>query len=174
MRRLTAIALAAGLLSASAVLAKPAKNDTVYIRVRNTPVQKEPKTTGAVLVRLQPRDTVKWLEQSKENPRFHKVETSAGKIGYVWYQNLSTTEPKPEVVIESGKAKNVDAQAFASYGAAARGLRDGPRNVSKRQDKKKTAEQFVVVEKVAEKVAKDSRRMKQHVSSAGLAAGGTP
>lgn len=169
MKPLSAIAAAAVLLAAGAAWAlKP--GDTVYVRARNTPLQSKPSTTSKPAApALQPGAKLQWLEQAKDAPRFHKVRTAKGATGYVWYQNLSTTPPRTELVVESGKAKNVDAQAFASYGAAARGVASGPRKVSGRLDKETTAKQFAVLEEVARQVKKTDAAPKAHV-----AAGGTP
>ena len=138
------------LLFATSASAALKAGDTVYVRARDTKVLKAPGSTAQV-AQLQPGDSLTWKGQSKKDPHYHEVATENGKTGVVWYQNLSTTPPKGEVVVEGGgNGKKVSAQAFASYGAAARGLTPATKNVAqKKADVAEIAKKLEAAETIA-------------------------
>lgn len=119
MKRVLGVIAAIALLSASAAWAV-AKGGTLYIKAKDVKLLKEPKT-GAATVTPKPLDVgaeVKWLGPSDKDKTFHEVEVG-GKKGFVLMSNLSPSKPVAEV--ESG-GKSMSAQAFASSGAATKGL----------------------------------------------------
>ena len=91
--------------------------DRVYVRGRDVSILQSTATNAATLVKLQPGDAVVWRGADKKKPTWHRVET-AGKSGFVYFANLSTTPPASELLTSPAGAKKVDAQAFASSGAA--------------------------------------------------------
>ena len=117
-RGIRALAVMA-LLSAGGAFAIT-KGGTLYIKAKDVKLLKEPKV-GSAAVNPKVLDVgseVKWVGASDKDKTFHEVEVS-GKKGFVLLTNLGTTKPLIEVA-EGGKP--MSAQAFASSGAATKGL----------------------------------------------------
>lgn len=114
---------ALGLITATALLtAAPAfaiaKGDKLFIKSKGVKLLKDAKPGAAsVGAELKVGASVEWQEVGKDKA-FQKVKAD-GKEGYVLTSNLSKNEPAAEV-LEGGKS--VDAQGFASSGAATKGL----------------------------------------------------
>jgi len=113
-----AVVLAAGVAWALA------PGDRVYVRGRNVALLQTTASNAATLAKLQPGDAVVWRGADKKKPTWHHVDT-AGKSGFIYFANLSTTPPAPELLTSPSGAKKVDAQAFASSGAAGKALTEG-------------------------------------------------
>lgn len=127
--------------------------DTIYVRARGTDLYRDTNRTK-MGVTHQPGDRLIWLRQDPANPRYHEVKNEKGQKGYVWFQAVSITPPRGEVVIKMDKAAKIDAQAFASHGAAARGLTAEAKAAAEKKKTKGTAEQL----ELAESIAKNQRR----------------
>lgn len=122
MRKTSRLAVALGLL-AGAGLAFAGVGEVLYVKARDTRFQKEPTPTSALVAgrpTLQPGDKVEWQGRDGKDPKWHKVKAGALE-GYVFQSNLSKSPPSTELDSRNG-GKAVDAQAFASSGAAIRGL----------------------------------------------------
>src|SRR5215813_13914901 len=98
--------------------------DRVFIRGRDVAVLQSTAPTASTLLKLQPGDAVVWRGADQKKPTWHRVEAQ-GKTGYVYYANLSVTPPAAELLSSPQGARKVDAQAFASSGAAGKALFDG-------------------------------------------------
>ena len=133
MRR-AGMALALLLLGGSA-LALTA-GDKVFIRGRNVAVLKTASPTAATLLKLQPGDAVVWRGADKSKPSWHHVEAQ-GKSGFVYFANLTDKPPATELVISPQGASKLDAQAFASSGAAAKGVAPLAEAYARQPDKNK-------------------------------------
>lgn len=110
--------------------------DRVFVRGRDVAVLQSTATTSSTLVKLQPGDAVVWRGADKAKPTWHKVEAQ-GKTGYVYYANLSVTPPATELVSSPQGARKVDAQAFASSGAAGKALTEGAIRYGNQDEKNK-------------------------------------
>ena len=64
------------------------------------------------------------------------METN-GKNGFVYFANLSVTPPASELLTSPAGAKKVDAQAFASSGAAGTALTEGAIRYGNQDEKNK-------------------------------------
>ena len=126
---LVALAGAAGAFALSA-------GDTVYVRARDTQVLKKASPTADTVLKLQPGDAVLWRGADKEQPKWHRVEVH-GQVGFVWFSNLSTTPPDKELLTSPQGASKVDAQAFASSGAAGKALTEGAIRYGDQDEKNK-------------------------------------
>lgn len=91
----------------------------LYIRNRETPLQKQPSLGSAVLTRIPAGATVTWLGAATPKKDFDKVRFGSQE-GFVPHASLTTRKPSAEVSKTDGKP--ISAQAFASSGAATRGL----------------------------------------------------
>ncbi|MBX7113112.1 MAG: SH3 domain-containing protein [Myxococcaceae bacterium] len=91
----------------------------LYIRNRETPLQKQPTLSSPVLTRIPAGATVTWLGAGTPKKDFDKVRFGTQE-GFVPHASLSTRPPSAEVSKTDGKP--ITAQAFASSGAATRGL----------------------------------------------------
>lgn len=98
--------------------------DRVFVRGRDVAVLQSTAANAPTLARLQPGDAVVWHGADRKKPTWHKVE-ARGKSGFVYFANLSATPPASELLTSPEGAKKVDAQAFASSGAAGKALTDG-------------------------------------------------
>ena len=107
------------LLSASAFAA----DKTLYIRSKDTKIFSKADLKGAPVATLQPGDEVTWKGADPKVKTSHKVVTKASKEGFTVQANLTTQKPTGErLAADDGKA--IDAQAFASSGAATKALSD--------------------------------------------------
>ncbi|HTS81953.1 MAG TPA: SH3 domain-containing protein [Myxococcaceae bacterium] len=113
-----------------------APGDRVFIRGRDVAVLQSTASDAATLAKLQPGDAVIWRGADKKKPTWHRVETK-GKAGFVYFANLSTTPPASELLTSPDGAKKVDAQAFASSGAAGKALTDGAIRYGNQDEKNK-------------------------------------
>jgi hypothetical protein len=110
--------------------------DRVFIRGRDVAVLQSTASTASTLFKLQPGDTVVWRGADPKKPTWHKVETQ-GKAGFVYYANLSVTPPNAELLSSPQGARKVDAQAFASSGAAGKALTEGAVRYGNQDEKNK-------------------------------------
>ncbi len=107
------------LLSASAFAA----DKTLYIRSKDTKLFSKSDLKGAPVATLQPGDAVVWKGADPKNKVAHKVVTKANKEGFTVQANLTTQKPTGET-LKADDGKAIDAQAFASSGAATKALSD--------------------------------------------------
>jgi len=110
--------------------------DRVYIRGRDVAVLQSTAPTAPTLLKLQPGDLVTWRGADPKKPSWHKVEAQ-GKTGFVYYANLSVTAPNAELLSSPQGARKVDAQAFASSGAAGKALTEGAVRYGNQDEKNK-------------------------------------
>ncbi|HSP18310.1 MAG TPA: SH3 domain-containing protein [Myxococcaceae bacterium] len=101
-----------------------APGDRAYIRGRDVAVLQSTTPGAATVVKLQPGDTVIWRGADRAKPSWHRVD-ARGKSGVVYFANLSATPPGSELVNTPAGVKKLDAQAFASSGAAGKALTEG-------------------------------------------------
>jgi len=101
-----------------------APGDRVFVRGRDVAVLQSTATNAPTLAKLEPGDAVVWRGADKKKPTWHRVE-ARGKSGFVYFANLSVTPPASELLTSPEGAKKVDAQAFASSGAAGKALTEG-------------------------------------------------
>lgn len=120
--RQAAVVVALVLLAGAAWALVP--GDRVYIRGRDVAVLQSTTTGAATVVKLQPGDAVVWRGADKKKPSWHHVDAK-GKSGVVYFANLSPTPPESELVTTPAGVKKLDAQAFASSGAAGKALTEG-------------------------------------------------
>ena len=117
MKRMTSLITAVALLTAGQAFAI-AKGDKLFIKSKGVKLLKDAKAgAAAVGAELKVGAAVEWQEAGKDKA-FQKVKID-GKEGFVLTTNLSKNAPAAEVM-EGGKS--VDAQAFASSGAATKAL----------------------------------------------------
>jgi hypothetical protein len=99
-----------------------APGGTLYIKTDKTKLLPKADATakadGAPLLKI--GEAVKWKGADPGNKQFHQIEVN-GKTGYVLQQNLSASAPSPEFLAKD-KGQAIDAQAFASSGAATKAL----------------------------------------------------
>ena len=110
--------------------------DRVFVRGRDVAVLQSTTPTSSTLIKLQPGDAVVWRGADRQKPTWHKVEAQ-GKTGFVYYANLSVTPPASELVSSPQGARKVDAQAFASSGAAGKALTEGAIRYGNQDEKNK-------------------------------------
>jgi hypothetical protein len=115
-----------------------APGDRVFVRGRDVAVLQSTAASAVTLAKLQPGDAVVWRGADKKKPTWHKVEAN-GKSGFVYFANLSTTPPASELLTSPEGAKKVDAQAFASSGAAGKALTEGAIRYGNQEEKNKGA-----------------------------------
>ncbi len=113
-----------------------APGDRVYVRGRDVAVLQSTATRAATLAKLQPGDAVVWRGADKKKPTWHRVEAQ-GKTGFVYFANLSVTPPAPELLTSPEGNRKVDAQAFASSGAAGKALTEGAIRYGNQDEKNK-------------------------------------
>jgi hypothetical protein len=112
------------------------QGDRVYVRGRDVAVLQSTAPTASTLLKLQPGDSVVWRGADSKKPTWHKVEAK-GKTGFVYYANLSPTPPATELLSSPQGARKVDAQAFASSGAAGKALTEGAIRYGNQDEKNK-------------------------------------
>ena len=132
--RQAAFVLATVLAAGTAWALNP--GDRVYVRGRDVAVLQSTAANAVTLAKLQPGDAVVWRGADKKKPTWHRVETN-GKNGFVYFANLSTTPPASELLTSPQGAKKVDAQAFASSGAAGKALTEGAIRYGNQDEKNK-------------------------------------
>ena len=132
--RQAAVVLALVLVAGAAWALAP--GDRVYVRGRDVAILQSTATGAATLAKLQPGDAVVWKGADKKKPTWHRVDAK-GKVGFVYFANLSTTPPASELLTSPQGAKKVDAQAFASSGAAGKALTEGAIRYGNQDEKNK-------------------------------------
>ncbi len=145
MKRLYGAVVAAALLSASGAWAVKVGDD-LYIKAKGVKLLKEPKPTSTAIGKeLAVGEVVRWKGASEKDKSFHEIEVS-GKKGFVLMSNLSPSKPQMEIA-EAGKGP-LDTKAFASSGAATKGLTNAALTYSetKGPDMKKAAVQVIYAE----------------------------
>lgn len=120
--RQAAVVLALVLLGGAAWALAP--GDRVYVRGRDVAVLQSTTPGAPTVAKLQPGDAVIWRGADAKKPSWHRVDTK-GKSGVVYFANLSATPPENELVSTPSGVKKLDAQAFASSGAAGKALTEG-------------------------------------------------
>ncbi len=99
-----------------------AMGGTLYIKTDKTRLlpkaDASAKADSAPLLKV--GEAVKWKGADPANKQFHQIEVG-GKTGFVLQQNLTATAPSPEFLAKDN-GKSIDAQAFASSGAATKAL----------------------------------------------------
>jgi hypothetical protein len=113
-----------------------APGDRVYVRGRDVAVLQNTTPGAATVVKLQPGDPVIWRGADTKKPTWHRVDAK-GKSGVVYFANLSATPPESELVTTPAGVKKLDAQAFASSGAAGKALTEGAVRYGDQPDKNK-------------------------------------
>ena len=97
--------------------------DTVYVRARNTKWLARPSAEARVIHTLKPGEAVTWRRAAAGN--FHEVQpTSEKKTGFVYFANLALQPPREEQWAAS-RTTTLDTGAFATSGAATKGLAQG-------------------------------------------------
>jgi hypothetical protein len=132
--RQAAVVLALVLVAGAAWALAP--GDRVYVRGRDVAILNSTATGAATLAKLQPGDAVVWRGADKKKPTWHHVDAK-GKSGFIYFANLSTTPPASELLTSPQGAKKVDAQAFASSGAAGKALTEGAIRYGNQDEKNK-------------------------------------
>ena len=157
-----AFAAAAALaLAGTAIAAKV--GDSLYVKAKNTKLLESTSPTAKVLGVLQPGESVTW-NGAEADKKWHKVSAKAGS-GVVFQSNLSATKPSTEVIGSQG-SKSVDAQAFASSGAASKALGEGPKEYAKGKDLVKAAADLEAAEGIAKKIT--NADLSAHAKKAGI------
>ena len=96
--------------------------DTVYVRARNTKWLKEPRPNADTRRVLKSGEPLTWRRAAGGN--FHEVQPAAEKqTGFVYFANLALRPPREEKW--SAVATSTDTEAFATSGAATKGLAEG-------------------------------------------------
>lgn len=115
MKRMLGVMATAALLSAAPAAAG---DKMLYIKSKDVKLLKEAKTGAAAVTPVALGEEVKWLGADAKDKSFHQVEYK-NKKGFVLMSNLGTSKPATEIA-DGGKP--MSAQAFASSGAATKGL----------------------------------------------------
>lgn len=125
----------------------------LYIRNRETPLQKQASLGSPVLSRIPAGATVTWLGGTPKKD-FDKVRFG-NQEGFVPHAALSTRAPSAEVSKTDGKP--ISAQAFASSGAATRGLSEAGLKYDKTKNPNdpKLALSVISIEGIARQVRED-------------------
>lgn len=117
MKKMFGIIAAGALLGASSAWAI-ASGGTLYIKAKDVKLLKEAKTGSKELTPIALGEEVKWIKANDKDKSFHEIEYK-GKKGFVLMSSLSPSAPVKEI---AGDGKSMSAQAFASSGAATKGL----------------------------------------------------
>lgn len=145
MKRLCGAVAAVALLGATGAWAVKV-GDNLYIKAKGVKLLKEPKATSAAVGKeLAVGDAVVWKGPSDKDRQFHQIE-AGGKSGFVLMSTLSPSKPQAEFAEAGGKP--LDTRAFASSGAATKGLTNAALSYSgeKGPDLKKAAVQVIYAE----------------------------
>ena len=146
MKRTMRIIAAVAALSAGSALAV-AKGGTLFIKARGVKLLKDPKATSAAVGKeLTVGQAVVWNGPSEKDKSFHEIVTPDGKKGFVLAASLSPNKPADEIATSTGAP--MSAQAFASSGAATKGLTEASIKYSEASDEtvKKAAVQVIYSE----------------------------
>lgn len=140
---------------------------TLYVRAKDTRLLESPSPTSKVVAILQPAQSVVWQGAHPKNKKWHHVK-AGGRSGYVFQSNLATKAPSMEIVAGEGAGK-MDAQAFASSGAAVKAVSSGVLSMGdQRLEMKESILQLDALERfVQEKVKAED--VAAHARQAGLA-----
>ncbi|HSP79406.1 MAG TPA: SH3 domain-containing protein [Myxococcaceae bacterium] len=140
---------------------------TLYVRAKDTRLLESPSPTSKVLAILQPAQSVVWQGAHPRNKRWHHVK-AGGRSGYVFQSNLATKPPSMELVAGEGSGK-LDAQAFASSGAAVKAVSSGVLSMgNQRLELKESILQLDALEHFVQERVKDED-VAAHAQQAGLA-----
>lgn len=157
MRRILS-ALAAGAMLVSTNAGAVGVGGELYVRARDTRVLEKPDLKAKVVTTLQPGAVVTWQGADAKVKQIHAISgTSGGKPfkGFTLQQNLTPNKPQEEVTARSN-GKPMDAQAFASSGAATKALSEaGLKYTKARPDTLTLAKGIMTAEGVAATVTKD-------------------
>lgn len=156
---LTALGLLAGGSTALAVKV----GESLYVKAKNTAVKASPAATADTLLVLQPGARVTWNGAHKSAKQWHRVEVN-GKSGVVFQSNLATKPPATELV--AGKKGSVDAQAFASSGAAVKALGPGAEAYGEQSNSGQAVKDIKALEELAKSVT--DAELAAHAKKAGL------
>jgi hypothetical protein len=146
MKRVYGAVAAAALLSAGSAWAVKV-GENLFVKTQGVKLLKEAKATSAPVSGSSPLkvgDSVVWKGPDATDKTFHKVEF--GKLsGFVLMTSLSPNKPTGEIA-EAGKAP-IDTKAFASSGAATKGLTPAAlAYTGEKPDLKKSAVQVIYAE----------------------------
>lgn len=111
------VALGAALLAGTAWAVQ--KGGTLYVKSNEAKLLDKADAKGKEVGKMKLGQQVIWHGASPDNKMFHEVEAGKKK-GFTLQQNLTPNQPAQEIATSDGK--KVDAQAFASSGAATRAL----------------------------------------------------
>jgi hypothetical protein len=148
-RRLLLPALGVLLLGPAALAVKP--GGTLYVRTKDARVLEKADAKAKLVVTLQPGTAVTWQGPDAQNRQFHRVETDKAS-GFTLQANLSPSQPQEERLARDNGAP-INAQAFASSGAATRALSGAALKVSEdKPDREALARALISVEATAKAV----------------------
>lgn len=140
----------------AALTTAPAAADaprTLYVKAKNTHVKASASPTADTLRVLQPGQPVAYQGREGTTP-WHRVTVTADKgalQGFVYQANLSSTPPSLEVVSKDPR-KPLSSEAFASSGAAFKGLGPGTLEYGKSLERPESTQQLVALQKLAARV----------------------
>lgn len=157
-----ALALAGLVVATVSVAVKP--GESLFIKARNTKLFESAAPTAKVLAVLQPGEQVLWKGADPKSKRWHRV-VAGKKEGVVFQSNLSPTRPSLELTTRGGGAE-VDAQAFASSGAATKALADGPVAYGEKKQWGEAVKDLLVLEALAKKITPED--LNAHARRAGI------
>jgi hypothetical protein len=144
MKRIVLGAVAATVLAATPAWAV-AKGGSLYIKCASAKLLKDPKATGAKVADLAEGEEVVWNGAAAKP--YHDVSAKkSNKSGFVDAACLSPSKPATEYATTGGSG--ISSTAFASSGAATKGLSEGAIKYAdgKGADRPKVAAQLVYVE----------------------------
>ena len=127
-------------------------NEKIFVRTREARLLKSAAPNAKPVRTLKQGEELFWVRKAAQDPRYHEVKTARGEKGVVYFSQLSTTPPRKELRGDTG---TVPAEAHASYGAAARGVTEGPKKVSERLDNGESARQLDALIAVSNRVRKE-------------------
>jgi|GEM_PF-349129 len=140
----------------------------LYVKAKNTRVLAGPSGADNAVAVLQPGEQVTWGGADVKHKQWHKVTTAAGKTGFVFQTNLSTTPPNMELVTGGGGPQQVDPKKFVASGAAVKALSPGAERYGKDKggDHGKAVADIQALEKLAKSVS--TQDIAAHVAAVGL------
>jgi hypothetical protein len=160
----TGIRLALALLLVAGAAGALAPGAELFVRARNTRVQKDSSPTAGVVAVLQPGQKVVWNGPDPKSKLWHRV--TVGELsGVVYRSNLSEVAPSREVVGRDGGTAQ-DSEAFVSSGAGTRALSDGPVAYGEHKLYRTAVDQVLLLEALAREVGE--AQIAAHVEKAGL------
>lgn len=147
MKRTIRLIAAVAALSAGSALAV-AKGGTLFIKAKGVKLLKDPKATSAAIGKEIPvGQEVTWNGPAEKDKTFHEIVLKDGKTkGFVLASSLSPNKPADEIATSTGAP--MSAQAFASSGAATKGLTEASIKYSEASDEtvKKATVQVIYAE----------------------------